>query len=256
MASPTCDTPHVEFVLRLGDSALLLAQRLSGWVGHAPTLEEELALANIALDLLGQATMLLEHAGALEGLGRDADALAYLRDAPDYRNLLLCERPNGDFAHTIVRQLFYEAYAFELWRSLLDSSDETLAGIAGKAIKETRYHLEHVADWLTRLGDGTDESHDRTARAVHDLWPYSGEAFVADAVDDAMEAAGIAPSCATLEGPWRDTLATTFASATLALPDDDAWQQVGGKQGRHTEDLGFVLAELQYLQRTYPGSIW
>jgi ring-1,2-phenylacetyl-CoA epoxidase subunit PaaC len=247
--------PHVDYLLRLGDTALVLSHRLSEWVGHAPTLEEELALANVALDLLGQATSLLTRAGEVEGTGRDADALAYLRDAGDYRNALLVEQPNGDFAHTVLRQFCYDAYAVELWQRLARSTDATLAGIAGKAVKESAYHVTHSGEWVIRLGDGTAESARRMAGAIEDLWEFTGELFAVDAVDEATAAAGVAPLVADIEPAWRHRVAAVFADARLEMPTG-RWMQSGGKQGRHTEHLGHLLAQMQFLQRAYPGASW
>lgn len=256
MASQACDpATHVEALLRIGDSALVLAQRLGELVGNAPTLEEELATANIALDLLGQATMMLEHAGVVEGAGRDADQLAYLRDTSEWHNLLLVERPNGDFAVTVLRQLLYSAWALELWTQLLESTDAELAAIAGKAVKECSYHVEHAGQWIARLGDGTEESRSRLLAALEDLWPYAREAFIGDEVDAAASAAGITPEPASLEAGWRDRLAPWLAQAGVELPED-GFTHTGGRQGRHTEHLGYLLAELQFLQRAYPGASW
>lgn len=255
MEQGTADPAGVEYLLRLGDSALILAQRLSEWMTRAPTMEEDVALGNIALDLLGQARNLLTYAGQVEGRGRDEDALAYRRDAHAYRNLLLVELPNGDFARTLLRQLFYEAYALELWQGLTASADATLAGIAGKAVKETAYHLRHSADWVIRLGDGTEESTGRMRLALDDLWPYTGELFLTDAIDEVMAAADVAPLASALEQPWRRRIEAVLAEAMLVLPGP-VWAQRGGKQGRHTEHLGSILAELQFLQRAYPGATW
>lgn len=252
------DTPQeslVDYLLRLGDSALVLSHRLAEWSGSAPTLEEDIALSNIALDLLGQARLLLTRAGEVEGRGRDEDALAYLRDAADYRNLLLVEQPNGDFAHTVVRQFCYDAYAAALWPRLVDSADPVLAGIAGKAAKETAYHLEHSSGWVVRLGDGTEESHRRMLAAVEDLWMWTGEPFESDPVDAAIAAAGIGPPAGELAGPWRERVVAVFAEASLPVPPD-GWMQRGGRHGVHTEHLGYLLAELQFLQRAYPGAQW
>lgn len=247
---------HVELLLRLGDSSLVLAHRLSEWSSNAPTLEEDIALSNVGLDLIGQARSLLSRAGEVEGAGRDEDALAYLRDSHDYRNLMLVEQPNGDFAHTVVRQFLYDAYAVELWDSLLTSTDATLSGIAGKATKETAYHVEHSASWLIRLGDGTDESHERMLVALADLWPFSGELLTADAVDEAVAAEGIAPLPSSYADAWRARVTAVLEAATLPVPDVYAWMQSGGKQGKHTEHLGYLLAEMQHLQRAYPGARW
>ncbi len=247
--------PLVDYLLRRGDTALVLSHRLAEWSGAGPTLEEDIALSNVALDLLGQARSLLTRAAEVEGAGRDEDTLAYLRDVPDYRNLLLVEQPNGDFAHTVVRQFLYDAYAVELWRSLLGSADATLAGIAGKAVKESRYHVEHSGDWVRRLGDGTAESHRRMTEALADLWPYAGEPFRTDDVDIAVAAAGVAAPASELEPAWRRRVTETLTAATLAVPSG-GWTQYGGATGRHSEHLGYLLAEMQFLQRAYPGARW
>lgn len=245
----------VEPLLRVADSCLVLAQRLSAWCGHAPALEEDIALANIALDVLGHARGLLTRAGELEGRGRDEDDLAYLRDAGDFRNLLLVEQPNGDFARTMVRQLLFEAWAVPLWEALAGSTDPTVAGIAGKAAKEAAYHLRHCAGWVVRLGDGTAESHDRAQRALDELWPYAGEPFLDDDVDRAAASAGLAPLPSTLAPAWRATVERVLAEATLAQPADPWWQR-GGRQGRHSEHLGYLLAEMQVVHRAHPGAVW
>jgi ring-1,2-phenylacetyl-CoA epoxidase subunit PaaC len=244
-----------DYALRLADDALILGHRLSEWCGHAPLLEEELALANIGLDLIGQARALYDCAGVLEGKGRDQDALAYRRDAPEFRNLLLVEQPNGDFAMTIARQLLYAAYAAPLWRRLASSRDPTLAGIAAEAAHQAAYHLRHAGEWLARLGDGTPESHRRAQAALDALWPYTGEMFETDDVVLALAADGIAPDPMALKPEWDRTVAAVLAEATLTRPVD-GWMQSGGRQGRHSEHLGYILAELQFLQRAYPGSTW
>ena len=255
MARGTTDRARFEYLLRLGDSARVLSQRLAEWMARAPTMEEDVALGNIALDLLGQARNLISYAGEVEGRGRDEDTLAYLRDAHEYRNVLLVELPNGDFACTLLRQLFYEAYAAELWQGLLGSTDDTLAGIAGKAVKETAYHLRHSADWVIRLGDGTEESNRRLRNALEDLWPYVGELFLTDEIDEVLAAEGVAPLASTIEPTWRRRIEAVLTEATLPVPDP-VWAQRGGKQGRHTEYLDYILTELQFLQRAYPGAAW
>ena len=246
------DAP-VEALLRVGDSCLVLAQRLTAWCGHAPALEEDIALANVALDILGQARGLLTRAGELEGAGRDEDALAYLREAPEFRNLLLVEQPNGDFGHTMLRQLFFDAWAVELWAALSTSSDEVVAGIAGKAVKEAAYHVRHSASWVIRLGDGTEESHRRMLMALDSLWPYAGEAFLGDDVDRA--AVGLMPLPSSLLPAWRYRVETVLKEATLPLPPDPYWQR-GGRQGRHSEHLTYLLAEMQVVHRAHPGAQW
>jgi ring-1,2-phenylacetyl-CoA epoxidase subunit PaaC len=247
--------PLVDYTLRLADSALILGHRLSEWIGHAPLLEEELALGNIALDLIGEARALYAYAGTVEGKGRDEDALAFLRDAGEFRNLLLVEQPNGDFAATIVRQLLYSAFAYPFWRALAQSGDATLAAIGAKAEKESAYHLRHAGEWLIRLGDGTAESHRRAQAALDELWSYAGELFESDAVEQALIAQGIAVDPASLRAEWEKTVQAVVAEATLALPAAQ-WMQSGGRSGRHSEHLGHLLATMQFLQRAYPGATW
>ena len=249
------ETPLVLYALRRADDALILGHRLSEWTGHAPVLEEELALANIGLDLIGQARSLYAHAASCEGAGNDEDNYAYLRDAPQYRNLLLVEQPNGDFAHTIVRQVLYTAFADPYWRAMTHSSDATLAAIAAKSEKESVYHLRHAAEWLIRLGDGTEESHRRAQAALDALWPYSGEMFETDAGEQDLAAQGVAVDPASLRPDWDATLDRVLHDATLTRPAA-AWMQRGGRTGRHSEHLGHLLAELQHLQRAYPGATW
>jgi ring-1,2-phenylacetyl-CoA epoxidase subunit PaaC len=246
---------QLELLLRLGDNALVLAQRLSEWCGKGPVLEEDLATTNTALDLLGQARLWFGYAGELEGKGRDEDALAYRRDAHQFRNVLLVEQPNGHYGDTIARQFYFDAFHLPLLRALSASSNARIAEIAAKSAKEAAYHLERSTDWVIRLGDGTEESHRRMQQSVDDLWMYTGEFFDADAVDREMTAAGIAPDPAALREPWLAMVRKVFAEATLAVPGE-AWMQRGGKQGVHTEQLGFLLAEMQYLQRAYPDAKW
>ncbi len=240
------ETPLVRQLLYRADDALILGHRLSEWTGHAPILEEELALANIALDLIGQARLFYAYAG--EFTGHSEDQLAYLRDALAWRNCLLVELPNGDFAFTIARLLLFAAFADPFWRAATASPDSTIAATAAKAEKETAYHLRHSAEWLIRLGDGTDESHRRAQTAVDDLWPYTGELFADDEGD-------VMPHPSSLRDTWNGTVDAALARATLARPKD-GWMQSGGRAGRHTEHLGYLLADLQYLQRTYPGATW
>ncbi|CAL8979184.1 1,2-phenylacetyl-CoA epoxidase, subunit C [Rhodoplanes serenus] len=249
------ETPLVTYVLRRADDALVLGHRLSEWCGKAPMMEEEMALANMGLDLIGQARALYTYAGEAEAAGHDEDALAYRRDERAYRNLLLVEQPNGDFAVTMVRQLLYAAYADPYWRAMMSSRDATLAAIAAKAEKEMAYHLRHSAEWVVRLGDGTPESHERTARALTMLWPYTGELFETDSVDDSLIEAGIAVDPASLRDTWRATVADVLGRATLTMPAD-GYMQKGGRSGRHSEHLGHLLTELQYMQRTIPGATW
>lgn len=243
------------YVLRLGDLALVLGQRLSEWVGHAPALEEDLGLANIALDLVGQARLLLAYAGEIEGRGRGEDEVAFLREQEEYLNPTLAEQPNGDFGETIVRQVLIDAFQLALYERLASSSDERLAAIADKALKETRYHLRYSSSWLVRLGDGTLESHGRVQRALERLWPYTVELFEADALDRSMAEAGIAPSLEDLKSAWNALLDAVLAEATLDRPADRPYTWFG-KRGEHSEHLGYLLAEMQYLQRAYPGARW
>ena len=244
-----------EWLQRLGDNCLILGHRVSEWCGHAPALEEDIALANQALDLIGQCQLWLGLAGEVEGKGRDADALAYLRDAGAFRNLLLVELPNGNFGVTLMRQFLFDAFHIELLRALSGSGDPRVAEIAAKAQKEVAYHLERSADLVIRLGDGTDESRARMQAALTRLWGYTGEMFVDDAVDQAMADAGIAPLPSSLQAAWDKTVAAVLDEATLAAPTG-AWQHKGGKKGIHTEHLGYILAEMQFLQRAYPGAKW
>ena len=248
-------TPHCRYLLRLADTNLVLAQRLGEWVGHAPALEEDLGLANVALDLLGQARLLLAHAGELEGRGRDEDALAYLREESEYLNLTLVEQPNGDFGRTVVRQFLFDAWQNLQYQSLTTSTDPKLAAIAAKAVKESSYHLRYSSGWLVRLGDGTPESRARVTDALGRLWPFTSELFDADDVDRAAAEAGIGPLPGALATGWNATVDRVLAEATLArpAPASFAWH---GKQGRHSEHLGFLLAEMQSLHRAHPGATW
>jgi ring-1,2-phenylacetyl-CoA epoxidase subunit PaaC len=244
-----------EHLLRIGDDRLVLGHRLSEWCGHGPILEEDIALSNMALDLVGQATFFLRLAGTIEGAGRSEDALAYFRDAVDYRNMLMVELPKGDFALTIVRQFFYAAFARAQMDALRSSSHEELAGIAAKASKELRYHVRHSAQWVVTLGDGTDESRRRTQNAVNELWRYTGELFASDQVDETAAAAGMGVNPATLEEDWRRTVGETLARASLEIPES-GYMQRGGRSGRHTEHLGHLLSEMQIVARSHPGATW
>jgi ring-1,2-phenylacetyl-CoA epoxidase subunit PaaC len=249
------DAPHLRYLLRLADTNLVLGQRLGEWVGHAPALEEDLGLANIALDLIGQARLLLTYAGEMEGRGRSEDDLAFLREPSEFVNLALVEQPNGDFGHTIVRQMLLDAFQLELYEALQGSKDARLAGIAAKALKETKYHFRYSAGWVVRLGDGTDESHQRVQSAIDELWRFTRELFSADAVDEEMAAAGIAPVLADLEPRWSKRIDEVLVQATLRRPADVPYPW-HGKLGQHSEHLGYLLAEMQYMQRTHPGATW
>jgi ring-1,2-phenylacetyl-CoA epoxidase subunit PaaC len=246
---------HLDYVLRIADTSLILGQRLSEWCGHGPVIEEDIALTNVALDLIGQARLLLTHEGRMEGSGRDEDRLAFLRTEPQYLNLTIVELPNGDFARTILRNFLVAAWQRELWQKLATSSDTELAAIAAKSLKETRYHLQHASDWTVRLGDGTDESHARMQRALDYLWPYTAEFFSACSEDKAVEAAAIGPAWSALAPAWDAAVRPVLEVATLTVPARTPFLS-RGKHGQHSEYMGHLLTEMQYLQRTYPGGTW
>lgn len=257
-------TPPVQYVLRIADTCLIHAQRLSEWCGHGPVLEEDIALTNMALDLIGQARALLTRAGQLEGQGLDEDQLAFLRAEAQFLNLTLVEQPmrrssahspGGDFADTVLRNLLLATWLKLAWQRLQSSSDAELAAIAGKAVKEARYHQQHNADWVVRLGDGTDESHARMQAAVERIWSYTAELFVRDAVDAAAEASGLGPARDALATDWRREVQSVLDEATLKLPADVPFLSTG-TNGVHSEHLGFILAEMQSLQRQFPGGAW
>jgi ring-1,2-phenylacetyl-CoA epoxidase subunit PaaC len=243
------------YVLRLGDLGLVLGQRLGEWVGHAPALEEDLGLANIALDLIGQARLLLTYAGELEGRGRGEDDIAFLREQGEYLNPTLVEQPNGDFGQTIVRQVLIDAFQLELYERLVNSADERLAAIAAKAVKETRYHWRYSSGWLVRLGDGTAESRVRVQSALERLWPYTVELMEEDDLDREMADSRIAPRLVEVRAAWSQRIDGVLAEATLERPRDRA-NSWFGKRGEHSEHLGYILTEMQYLQRAYPGARW
>jgi ring-1,2-phenylacetyl-CoA epoxidase subunit PaaC len=249
------ETPLVLYTLRRADDALILGHRLSEWCGHAPMLEEDMALSNMGLDLLGQARELYSYAAKVEAKGNDEDKFAYLRDVRQYRNLLLVEQPNGDFARTMVRQFFYAGFADLYWRAMMRSNDPTLAAIAAKSEKESAYHLRHSSEWIVRLGDGTGESHARAQTAIDDLWAYTGEMFSVDDSERALVDAGIAIDPGSLRAPWLKTVTDVVTEATLALPNSN-WMQQGGRNGAHSEHLGHLLSDLQSMQRTFPGATW
>jgi ring-1,2-phenylacetyl-CoA epoxidase subunit PaaC len=246
----------LSYLLRQGDNALILSQQLSQLCGKGPALEEDMALTNVALDLLGQTRLWYAYAADCEGAGRDEDQLAFLRDAHDMRNCLLVEQPNGNYADTMVRQFLFDTWHYFLMRALTASTDARIAEIAEKSLKEVTYHLRRSGDLVVRLGDGTETSHARTQAAFNELWMYSGEMFLYDAADAAMVAQGVAPAADALRADFLAHVAEICAEATLTTPPADAWMQRGGKQGRHSEHLGFILAEMQFLQRAYPGAQW
>jgi len=243
------------YILRLGDLSLVLGQRLGEWVGHSPALEEDLGLANVALDLVGQARLLLTYAGEVEGRGRGEDEIAFLREHGEYLNAILAEQPNGDFGQTIVRQVLIDAFQLELYRRMTASTDERLAAIAAKSVKEVLYHLRYSGGWLVRLGDGTEESHARVQAALDTLWPYTVELFAEDELDRTMADRGVAPRLFDVQAAWLRHIDEILAEATLQRPKDrpHSWH---GKRGQHSEHLGYLLAELQYLPRMYPGGNW
>lgn len=247
--------PAVQYLLRAGDSALILAQRLGEWTGHAPVLEEDIALANMALDLLGQARGVLTRAGQLEGADHDEDQLAFLREERDYRNVTLVELPRGDFAFTVLRNAAMATFFKLLWAQLQRSSDEEVAAIAGKAIKEARYHQQHAADWVVRLAQGTEESRRRIDAALADLWRFTAELFQDDAVDAAAEASGLGPRWSALQPQWQAEMTQIFDEAGLTMPQSTSFLSTG-KRGVHSEHMGFILTEMQHLQRAYPGGVW
>jgi ring-1,2-phenylacetyl-CoA epoxidase subunit PaaC len=246
----------LEYLLRQGDNALILSQQLSKLCGKGPALEEDMALTNVALDLLGQTRMWYAYAAELEGKDRSEDDLAFLRDAQQMRCCLLVEQPNGNYADTMVRQFLFDTWHYFYMQAQLNSSDPRIVEIAAKSIKEVTYHLRRSGDLIVRLGDGTAESHAKTQTAVNNLWPYWGEMFKYDAVDEAMAAAGVAPDPAALRAEFIEHVSEIFAEATLAMPSADAWMHSGGKKGVHSEHLGYILAEMQFLQRAYPGAQW
>jgi ring-1,2-phenylacetyl-CoA epoxidase subunit PaaC len=255
MSSRATTEAFFPYLLQLGDDRLVLGHRLSEWCGHGPILEEDIALANVALDLIGEATLLLKLAGQVEGKGRNEDALAYFRDAIEYRNALLVELPRGDFAYTIVRQLLFSVFSLLEMEALQRSTNADLSGIAAKAVKESRYHVRHSAQWMITLGDGTDESRARAQSALDDLWRYTGELFLADDIDREVATAGLGVDPSTLADGWHAQIEDVIRRATLAVPTS-GYMQRGGREGRHTEHLGHMLAEMQIVARSHPGATW
>jgi ring-1,2-phenylacetyl-CoA epoxidase subunit PaaC len=247
--------PLFEYLVRLGDDRLVLGHRLSEWCGHGPILEEDIAMTNLALDLIGHASMFLKLAGEVEATGRDADALAYWRDESEFRNLELCELPNGDFGFTMVRQFLFDSWSLHLLDGLARSAEARLAAIAAKAHKETRYHVRHSGEWVLRLGDGTEESHRRVQAALDELWPWTGEFGYVDEVERTLQGQGIVPDPAELVPQWERMARDTFARATLRIPEGPM-RMTGGRFGRHSEHLGHLLAEMQIVARSHPGARW
>ncbi|MCO5397604.1 1,2-phenylacetyl-CoA epoxidase subunit PaaC [Ralstonia soli] len=247
--------PAVHYLLRLGDTCLISGQRLGEWCGHAPILEEDIALSNMALDLIGQARALLTHAGGLDGQRLDEDQLAFLREERDYLNLTMAELPRGDFAVTVLRNTMLAVYLRLMWERLASSSDAELAAIAGKAVKEARYHVQHSADWVVRLAQGTEESRCRLMAALDTLWLYAPEFFEDDAVDEFAASSQLGPRSSDLKDAWHAEMAAVFDEAGLAMPQEQPFRSTG-KRGVHTEHMGYILADMQYLQRAYPGGAW
>lgn len=245
-----------DYCLRLGDTSLILGQRLGEWCGHAPILEEDIALSNIALDLIGQARIIYQYAAQVEGKGQNEDKLAYHRDARQYKNLLMAEQPNGDYAMTIARQFFLSVYNFHLYSALAKSKDADIAAFAAKSVKEVAYHVRHSSDWMLRLGDGTVESHKRIQDAVNDLWYFVDDMFDADEVDAVLLKAGIAADMKLVKAQWETTISDILKKATLTIPEVNNFMRLGSRQGNHTEHLGYILAELQFLPRAYPDATW
>lgn len=241
--------------MRIADDSLILGQRLGEWCGHGPVLEEDIALTNVALDILGQSRVLFDYVAKLDDRYSNEDEVAFLREEVEYTNLLLTEQPNGDYAHTIFRQFLFDTFRYYFFTELLSSKDEVLKGLAEKAIKETTYHKAHSTEWVKRLGDGTDESHERMQEAVNTLWMYSDELFESDDVDAKCVEAGVGVHLADIQGHWKKDVIAVLNEATLSLPED-VWMQTGGRFGKHSEHLGYILADLQYMQRAYPNLEW
>ena len=246
--------PLLEYTLHLADNALILGHRNSEWTGHGPVLEQDIAISNIALDLIGQARNFYQYAATMAGDGANEDTLAYLRDAWDFRNCLLAEQPNGDWAHTILRQFFFSTYQYFLYRELQLSSDTVISAIAEKSFKEVTYHLRWSSEWVIRLGDGTEESHRRMREALDQLLTYAGELLTPASYETALAGQGVAANLSLIQRPWQQKIEEVLSEATL--PYAQSWVQLGGKEGRHTEHLGYILAEMQFLQRAYPGAEW
>lgn len=244
-----------KYTLRIADDSLILGQRLSELCGHGPVLEEDIALTNIALDLIGQATSLYEYAAVLEGSENTADSFAFLRLEHQYTNTLLVEQPNGDFAETIIRQWIFDTFRVLFYHTLQQSQDKQLSAVAEKSLKETKYHWKHSSEWVIRLGDGTEESHERAQNAVNRLWKFADELFFMDETDRELIAQGVAVDLNTLRGDFDEKIKQVLETATLELPKNN-WKQQGGRIGRHSEHMGHLLAEMQYIQRAYPNMEW
>jgi ring-1,2-phenylacetyl-CoA epoxidase subunit PaaC len=245
----------INYTLQLADSTLILTQRNGAWCGHGPILEQDIAITNVTLDLIGQSRNFYQYAAKLIGGEATEDSLAYLRIEREFKNLLLAEQENGDWAQTIVRQFFFSMYQYLLYEKLRTSKDEQLSAIAAKSLKEVTYHVKWSGEWVIRLGDGTAESNERMQKAILALWQYTGEMFVPSKYEKALAEENIIPDVALLKGAWMEKVKTIFEEATLAIPEN-VFMQSGGKTGMHTEKLGYILSEMQYLQRVYPGAEW
>jgi len=250
------NTALFEYCLRLGDTSLILGQRLSEWCGHGPILEEDIAMSNIALDYVGQSRIIYAYAGQLEGKGRTEDDLAFHRDARQYRNLLITEQPNGDFACTMARQYLMSVYMFHLYSALSNSTDADINAFAKKSLKEVAYHVRHSADWMLRMGDGTEESHQRLQHAVNSLWFFVDDLFDADEVDALLLADGVAANMDLVKAAWEEDVKSVFAQSNIQLPSMNSFTRKGSRKGNHTEHLGYILAEMQFLPRAYPDAKW
>lgn len=246
---------RVDYLLQLADSTLMLGHRNSEWCGHGPVLEQDIAVSNLALDLIGQARNFYQHAATLLGTPHTEDSLAYLREVTDFKNVLLVELPNGDWAHTTLRQFFFSTYLYFLYQALQKSNDAQIAAIATKSLKEVTYHVRWSSEWVIRLGDGTEESNKRLLDAVEELWSFTGELFVPTPYETLAAQEGYGVQLGNIYVPWLEKVRAVFEEATISVPEN-VWMQEGGKTGRHTEHLGFILAEMQYLQRSYPGATW
>ena len=245
-----------EYCLRLGDSSLVIGHRMSEWCGHGPILEEDIAMTNIALDLVGQARTLLQYAAQLKGGEATEDSLAYHRNPEEFRNLLLCEHPNGDFGDTMARHFYFDVYHELLLTELKNSTDETLSAYAEKSLKEVTYHQGHTSDWIIRLGDGTEESHERIQNSINKLWGYTGELFAVDEVDEVAVKEGFGVNLTPLNAKWEVQVKAVLTEATLKVPASNRNEHTGGKQGRHSQELAEMLEEMQVVPRTYPDAVW
>ena len=252
----TKEDAFFEYLLRLADDRLILGHRLSEWCGHGPVLEEDIALANVALDYIGHAASLYEYAAKIEGKDRDRDDLVYFRNDVEYRNIKMVELPKGDYGFTIARQFLFSSYSYFLYDNLRNTADEQFGGMISKHFKEIKYHLRHSREWVLRLGDGTKESHNRIQNAFNELWTYTGEFFYQDEIDDLLMDEGLGVDISAFESEWKTLVTDLLKEATLEIPDFDQFMASGGREGLHTEHLGHLLAEMQHLRRSYPDAVW